>query len=73
MDKYDRATIDEMACQVCHRLHGVDEPCPMRIARAETMQLGGLEGITEADREWLRTHNISVIDMVEEDIADMMS
>ena len=64
---------DKEYCSICKRLHDEEtEPCPMRIARAETMQPGGLEGLTEVDRKWVKTHKISVLNMVEEEISVMM-
>ncbi len=61
-------------CKVCDRQHGVDQPCPRRLANAMTMQAQALERLTKADMDWVNQHpNFSVLDTVEDAIADLMS
>ena len=60
-------------CKVCHRLHKPDQPCPLRIANAYTMQMRALQELTEADTKWMREHsNFSVLDVVEDAIVEAM-
>jgi len=60
-------------CEVCHRLHDLDMPCPLRVANAYTMQPQALEKLTEADKEWMKNNpNFSVLDVLEEELADRM-
>jgi len=59
-------------CNVCHRLHEPDQPCPLRIAGAYTM-LPQAQMLTEPDKAWIRAHpDFNVLDTVEDTIADMM-
>ena len=61
------------SCNVCHRIHNPDMPCPLRIANAYTMQPRALEELTEPDKEWMKQHpNFSVLDVLEDEIAYMM-
>jgi len=63
----------EPECKVCHRLHELDQPCPLRIANAYTMQPQALEKLTEQDKKWMREHpNFSVLDILEDEIANLM-
>lgn len=60
-------------CKVCNRIHDPDMPCPQRIANAYTMQVMALEKLTEADKKWMADHrNFSVLDTIEDAVADMM-
>lgn len=60
-------------CKVCHRNHEADQPCPLRVANAYTMQPQALEDLTEADKEWMKQHpGFSVLDVLEDAIADLM-
>ncbi len=60
-------------CKVCNRLHELNQPCPRRLANAMTMQAQALEKLTEVDMEWAKRHpNFSVLDTVEDAIADLM-
>lgn len=61
-------------CDICKRLHRVNDPCPMRIARAVvTKGTQELEVLTEADRKWLSTNKfVDVLDIMEENIANRM-
>lgn len=62
----------EEICEVCHRLHGSGQPCPLRIANAYMMQCQALEKLTEADKKWMAENNtFSVLDTLEDAIADM--
>jgi len=61
-----------MTCEVCSRLHAHNQPCPLRIARAYTMQPQALENTTEPDKRWMASHpDFSVVDTVEEAVADL--
>lgn len=60
-------------CNVCQRLHEPDQPCPLRIANAYTMQPLALEKLTDADKEWMKQHpDFSVIDAVVGAIIEWM-
>ncbi len=60
-------------CPVCHRLHNLDMPCPLRVANAYTMQPKALEQLTEADTKWMVDHpDFSVLVTVEDALSDMM-
>jgi len=60
-------------CKVCHRLHEPEQPCPLRVANAYTMQPQALEKLTEADKVWMKEHSdFSVLDTIEDAIADAM-
>jgi len=60
-------------CKVCHRLHDPEQPCPLRIANAFTMQVQALERLTEADKKWMKEHpDFSVLDTVEDALADAL-
>ncbi len=62
-----------MECSICHRSHGPEQSCPLRIASAYTMQAQALERLTEADKKWMADNpTFSVLDTVEDVIADMM-
>lgn len=63
----------EDVCGVCHRLHEPGQPCPLRVANAYTMQPQALEELTEADKKWMASNpNFSILDTLEDAIADMM-
>lgn len=65
--------IKEDECNVCHRNHEPGQPCPLRVANAYMMQPQALEKLTEADRKWMAENkNFSVLDTIEDAIADMM-
>lgn len=60
-------------CHVCHRMHTSDQPCPLRIANAYTMQQKALEKLTDADKKWMAEHpDFSVLDTVEDAILESM-
>lgn len=60
-------------CTVCRRLHKPDQPCPLRVANAYTMQPQALEMLTNADKEWMKQHpDFSVLGVLEDTIADLM-
>ncbi len=60
-------------CKICHRLHDLDQPCPLRIANAYTMQAGALERLTKIDKIWMQVHpDFSVLDIVEDAVVEAM-
>ena len=60
-------------CRVCHRSHREDQPCPLRVANAYMMQPQALEKLTEADKKWMASNSTSVLDILEDELADQMS
>ncbi len=63
----------EMECDVCHRNHTPEQPCPLRVANAYLMQPQALEKLTEADKNWMAANpSFSVLDTLEDAIADEM-
>lgn len=60
-------------CSECHRLHAPDQPCPLRIANAYTMQVRALDVLTYADKCWIHSHvNFSVLGVVEQAIVEQI-
>lgn len=59
-------------CKICCRNHEESQPCPLRVANAYTMQPQALEQLTEADKKWMADNPISVLDILEDWIADEM-
>lgn len=59
-------------CSVCNRLHGKEQSCPQRVANAYMMQPQALEQLTEDDKKWMASNPISVLDVLEEELADRM-
>lgn len=59
-------------CKVCHRSHEDSEPCPLRIANAYMMLPQALERLTEADKKWMASNQVSVLDILEDVIAVRM-
>ena len=62
----------ENECKVCHRDHEESQPCPLRVANAYTMQPQALEKLTEADKKWMASNTISVLDILEGELANRM-
>jgi len=59
-------------CDICQRIHGENDPCPMRIANAYTMQPQALEQLSGADKKWIASHpTFSVLRVLEEEVADI--
>jgi len=59
-------------CKVCCRLHKEDQPCPQRVANAYTMQPQALEKLTEVDKKWMASNQVSILDILEEELANRM-
>ena len=60
-------------CSVCHRLHDLDEACPLRVA---SFYVGDAQiPLTDADNAWMKDNGIDILDileMIEEELADRM-
>ena len=59
-------------CNECKRLHLPEEPCSQRVANALMMQPQALEHLTKADKDWMSTHEFSILELVESTVAEMM-
>lgn len=60
-------------CKVCRRNHNDNQPCPLRVTNAYTMQPKALELLTDADKKWMAEHpEFDVLDTLEDAIADIM-
>ena len=68
-----RKSEDKMKeCKVCSRLHEEDAPCPTRLANAYMMRPQALEKLTKADKKWMASNPIDVLDILEEELANQM-
>lgn len=64
--------LNDHECSICHRLHEVDDPCPLRIANALTMRPRALEQLTASDMRWIKNNpDFSVLDTLEDAITDL--
>lgn len=59
-------------CKVCHRNHEDNQPCPLRVANTYMIQYQALEKLTEADKKWMAVNSVSVLDILEDELADRM-
>ena len=62
----------QFECNVCRRNHEENQPCPQRVANAYLMLPQALEKLTEVDKTWMATNIVSVLDILEEELADRM-
>ena len=59
-------------CKVCNRNHKASQPCPLRVANALTMQPQALERLTDVDKKWMALHPVSVLAILEDELANRM-
>ena len=64
---------DRPVCSVCSRLHSANSPCPRRIANAVMQLPKAVEQLTDSDEEWMNSHAINTISVLEEHIAELIT